>query len=248
MLRYKSLLALFLATAMMIVQVASASAAPMTQSSTLTGTVQSCSTSTDTYTGAIIVVCTIAPTDGSTQTVSLSAADAQTLGLATVNSDGSVTITATAGQAVAIDTSLLLSNPCTLPTGANQPVGVALTNFFCKNLGLDYNTVQTLHQGGFGYGEIAQACFTAQVLGLPGQDCQTILQDKQSGDFSNLTLPGGAAVSNWGQLRKDVLGHEAQNMSNLGAIMSGRAAGTGSGHGHGNGYGNGNGNGHGHGH
>ena len=84
MLKNKSLMALFLAVAMVIVPVFSAAAAPLAD--TITGIVQSCNTSTDAYTGTTIVVCTITLADGSTQTVSLSAADAQTLGLATINS------------------------------------------------------------------------------------------------------------------------------------------------------------------
>jgi hypothetical protein len=243
----KTVLAGLLALIMVAVQVAGASAAPAAQSSTISGTVQSCSTSTDPYTGAIIVVCTITLADGSTQTVQLSAADAQTLGLATINPDGSVTITATAGQSVTIDSSMILANPCTMPSDANQPVGKALASFFCGSLGIDYTEIQTLQSDGFGYGEIAQACFMTKILGLPGEDCQTILMDKQSGDYSNLSLPGGVTVTNWGQLRKVVFDQEARNLLNLGAIMSGRANGNGgnghanNGNGHGNGHGNGNG-------
>jgi hypothetical protein len=231
-LRNKGIVAGLLAVTMLVAQVVSVAAAPFAD--IVTGTIQSCTTSTDAYTGAIIVVCTVTLADGSSQTVNLSATDAQTLGLATVNPDGSVTIIATAGQSVAIDTSMILANPCTLPNGSNQPVGAALTDFFCTNLGIGYSTVQTLHADGFGYGEITQACFMAQVLGLPGEYCQTILQDKQSGDYSNLTLPGGVTVSNWGQLMKAVFTKGQKNMFNLGAVMSGRANGNGNSNGHGN--------------
>jgi hypothetical protein len=247
MFRTKTILGTLLAFTVVVVQVLSAAAAPAAQASTVDGTIQSCSTATDPLTGAIIVVCSVNLTAGGTQTVRLSAADAQTLGLATINADGSVTITATIGQVVSIDTSSLLSDPCALPSDASQPVETGLTRVFCGSLGLDYTAFDTLHSQGFGFGEIAQACFMAQALNGDGALCQAILTAKQTGDYSGLTLHGGATVSNWGQLRKLVFANATKNMLNLGAVMSGRASGTGNGNGHGknnsNGHGNGNGNG-----
>lgn len=147
----------------------------------------------------------------------------------------------------------------TIPSGtdANQPVAGALAAFFCQSLGVDYATIQQWHTEGFGYGVIAQALFMTQLLGGDATLAQEILTAKQTHDFSGLTLPGGATPTNWGQLMKDVLGAGVRSMTNLGAIMSGRATpptppatmaapSNGSGHGHGHGGGNGHGNGRGH--
>jgi hypothetical protein len=251
MIKNNRILALLLTFAMVALPVLSAVAAPAAQSSTVDGTVQSCTTSTDAYSGAIIVVCTVNLTGGGTQTVSLNASEAQSLGLVTVNPDGTVTIIATTGQTITIDPSLVLSDPCTLPSGANQPVSAALANYFCKSLGIDYNTIQTLKQAGLGFGEIAQACHMAQVLGGTGSMCQTILDDKKSGDYSNLNLPDGVTVKNWGQLRKVVFAQVDKNKVNLGGVKSGRDDGTSNGNGQDNGHGNkdnSHGNGHGKGH
>ncbi len=118
---------------------------------------------------------------------------------------------------------------------STNPVGEALCNYFQID-------VSSLALQGFGYGEIAQACWMSKMLVGDASLCQTILQDKMSGDYSGLTLPGGVTVSNWGQLKQAVFVHEGK--MNLGQIVSGHAggfsggkpswAGGGNGHGHGN--------------
>ena len=126
---------------------------------------------------------------------------------------------------------------CTPSAGESQPVGAALSEFFCAALGVDYATIQSLHSDGFGYGEIAQASFMAEALG-GGVTPQAILDAKRSGDYSKLGLPTGTTVENWGQLMKLVLAGETKSLTNLGAIMSGRAqpssSTTAGNHGHGN--------------
>ncbi len=231
---------LVLALTVIALPVASAYAAPVAVTSTpITGTIQSITTSTNTA-GDTIVVVTLTDGSGNTQTVDLTVANAVSLGLVTQNPDGSVTVNSTmVGQSITIDSSMVYTDPCILPTGANQPVNTALTDFFCKTIGIDYNTIQTYHQDGYGYGVIAQACFMAQILGGDASLCTAILDAKKSGDYSAITLPDGTTVTNWGQLRKDVLGHGMQDLTNPGAIMSGRAGGTGNGNGHTNGQGGG---------
>ncbi|HEX2696357.1 MAG TPA: hypothetical protein VHM28_01530, partial [Anaerolineales bacterium] len=94
--------------------------------------------------------------------------------------------------------------------GSLNPVGQALCGFF----GLDYQTIQDAHTG---YGVIAQACFMAQLLGVP---CSDVLTARANDDYSAF------GVTNWGQLRKAVfgalLGKGERSSCNLGAIMSGR--------------------------
>ena len=118
------------------------------------------------------------------------------------------------GTAVVIDPTTILKS-ITLVKGINM-----LENFFGTNLGLTGDELTAYKAAGFGYGEIAQACWMATQLGGDAALLDQILTAKQSGDFSTLTLPGGAVVTNWGQLRKAVLTDPHQN---LGQIMSGHA-------------------------
>ncbi len=249
--------------ALLALQVGVVLAAPAAQATTITGTLQSVTQSTDTS-GKTIFVVTVLDSNNTTQTVQVSAQTAVTLGLVTDNLDGTYTIKPiTPGQQVTIDSTMIYTDPCVLPEGSNQPVGAALTSFFCKGLGIDYTTLQNLHMEGFGYGEIAQACFMAEALGGDGTTCSDILMAKQNKDYSSLDLsalglPDGTTVSNWGQLKKLVLAGYAKNTVNLGGIMSQRTDpdallpgqsmgdlhGKVKANGHGNGNGNGNGNGH----
>lgn len=180
------------------------------------------------------------------------------LALALVVSQVSVARAASPAQTVTTTCAPPTSTPSTTgapTTDTNQPVGEALAAFFCQSLGVDYATIQQWHTEGFGYGVIAQSLFMAQLLGGDATLAQEILTAKQTHDFSGLTLPDGATPTNWGQLMKDVLGATVRSMTNLGAIMSGRAtpptppatmAAPANGHGHGGGNGHGNGHGHGH--
>ncbi len=135
-----------------------------------------------------------------------------------------VTVTATASPCDATST----SGTGTPTAGSTQvqPVAQALCNYFNQFLGISYSDIIGMQQSGAGFGEIAQACWMAKVLNDPSITCQSILQDKQSGDYSNLGLTG---VTNWGQLKKAVLGHGGG--TNLGSVVSGHAGGTSNGHG-----------------
>lgn len=241
--------------ALLALQVGTVAAAPAQhpalQDSTIAGTVQGVTQGTDSS-GKVIFNVTILDANNNTQTVQVSADTAVQLGLVTANGDGTFTVSPTArGSEVTIDSSMIYSDPCVLPEGADQPVGAALTRFFCGALGMDYTTLQGLHDEGFGYGVIAQACFMAEALGGDGAKCDDILKAKHSGDYSALDLPEGTSITNWGQLKKFVLDGYVKSVVNLGSIMSGRAepgtlstTATAHGNGKGNGHGNGNGNGH----
>lgn len=253
----KTLIGIIMVVALLALQVGAVSA----QATTIDGTVQSVTQSTDGMGNTIFIV-TVQLSGGTTQDVRLSPATAESLGLVTANGDGTFTINPT-GETVSIDTSTVLADPCAVPSGSNQPVSAALTKFFCTNLQMDYATIQSFRTDGFGYGEIAQACFMAVAMGGDAKTCQQILLDKQSKDFSNLSgstnLGQCSTLPNWGQFKKCVA---VQALDNLGGVMSGqltpgqsgRSNGQGNGHGNGGGNGNGdgngggNGNGHGHGH
>ncbi len=266
MFKRKVLIGFVMVLALLALQVGAAYAAPASQSTTITGTVQSITQSTDSSGNTVFDV-TITDSGGNTTTVTLSAADAVTLGLVTQNPDGTYTIKNTAvGSTITVPGTGGTTNPCS--ETENNFVAKALSMFFCSGSStvLD-NTVDGLHTEGFGYGEIAQACFMAEVL---NSTCGDILNAKQSHDFSTLGLPTDVTVKNWGQLRKYAFSQEVKSLTNLGAIMSGRAQppavsstpvptamspmspfmpgnGHGNGNGQGNGHGNGGGNGNGHG-
>ena len=270
----KSLIGIVMVLALLALQVQAAYAAPAAQATSVDGTVQSITQSTDSS-GNVIFIVTVLDSSGNTQTVRISAATAVSLGLVTF--DGTTyTVSSTAvGSTVSIPSGDVIANPCDSTEG--NVVAKALAAFFCQggSTVLD-DSVDALHSNGFGFGEIAQACFMAEVL---NSTCGDILNAKKSHDFSTLGLPSDVTVSNWGQLKKYVLADELHSLTNLGAIMSGRATpptpvpsetppppgaafphgggngngngnghgqGGGNGNGHGNGNGNGNGNGHGH--
>ncbi len=265
----RMLLGLALALALVLTQVSFASAAPLSQATSSSCTVQ---TVTQDSSGNWVVTCS----NGSTAT--LTQDEAVKAGLITVDTTtGVVTQVWTAGMVITLDSSLLIADPCfvssssttgttsgtTGTTGGtstdNNPVPTALAAFFCGGSSDGATSLEALHMEGFGFGEIAQALFMAQLLGN-GLTAEQILMDKQNHDFSGLTLPDGSTPKNWGQLIKAVLGQEVRSMTNLGAIMSGRLTPTptgtstalapanngngrgnngnhgGNGHGHGNGH------------
>jgi len=220
MLRAKTILGCMLVFIMAVIPVVSVGAAAPMQTTTIDGAIKVCETATDNFTGETIVVCEVTLTGGGTKTIRLSVADAVTKGLAVLNGDGTVTIIATEGQVISIDESMLLTDPCVMSEDASQPISKILADYFCGDLGMSYDDVQALHESGFGFGEIAQACFMALKLEGTGTLCSDILYAKKSGNYDDLNLPDGVTVSNWGQLRKAVLDHGPKNSSNPGSVVS----------------------------
>jgi hypothetical protein len=273
----RTLLALVLALVLVVSQISAASATTLNQ--TTTPTTCTIKTVTQDATGNWVVTCT----DGSTATLT------ETEGIAAglLNGDGTTQLLF-AGDSITLD-STLLTNPCdtscgsftggstgtstgtstgpssgTSAGGANSPVADALAGFFCGSTGATSSMIQDWHMEGFGFGVIAQALFMANVLGV---DPHEVLLAKQNHDFSGITLPDGSTPTNWGQFKKDVLAAEVKSVTNLGAVMSGRAVlpnptgsattaapslmdttthGKSGSHGGGNGHGHGGGNGKGH--
>lgn len=118
------------------------------------------------------------------------------------------------GTPIVIDPTLIIKS-ITLVKGTT-----ALETFFGTALGLSGEELAAYKAEGYGYGEIAQACWMATQLGGDAALLDQILTAKQTGDFSTFVLPEGAVVTNWGQLRKAILTDPHQN---LGQIMSGHA-------------------------
>jgi hypothetical protein len=141
------------------------------------------------------------------QTVNLDLATALEMGLLSVNEDK-------------ISTGIEIQPEDILESGNYPRVLTILGTFFGFAPGVTFDQLTGYREAGFGYGEIAQACWLAARLGGDSALLDQILQAKETGDFSALILPDGSVVSNWGQLLKATRGEHGQN---LGSIISGRA-------------------------
>ena len=189
----------------------------------ITGTVQTVVIETDTTTGESVVVVTLLDeATGTTQTVNISLETAATLGLVTTDpTTGESTATEGAtGTTVVIDpTTVIPEEDTTVPTEENQhPVGSALTDFFSGLLGVDYEKIMSYHDEGVGFGVIAQALWLSKNLDGGTDTFEALLDAKQSGDYSAITLPDGSTPDNWGDV---VRSHKKGE--NLGSVMSHRA-------------------------
>jgi hypothetical protein len=205
----------------------------------VSGKVNSLDFVTDDTTNITTLTVNLTPDGGDPQEVSVDLEQAFELDLVIVNPD-------MVGTDVVIDPADILDSTSS-GKGSSE-----LETFFGPALGLTAGQLADYKTAGFGYGEIAQACWMATQLGGDAALLDQILMAKQSGDFSGLMLPDGKIVTNWGQLRKAVLTDPHQN---LGQIMSGHAdplaittptetpaplmSTQGSSHGHGKGHGKG---------
>ncbi len=246
--KYKTLIAFIMVLALAALQFGAALAAPA-QDTLPDGTIVSITQSTDSSNNVIFVV-VVKDSTGTDHTVNLTPAEAEAAGLVTAGSGGAFTINGATGDMITGGKLVTQTSPCASTSSGGNPVAMAITAFFCKLEGssnLVDKSIETLHTEGFGFGEIAQACFMADILKT---NCSSILDAKQSHDFTTLdnTLTAAGLTcdpTNWGQLKKCALDTEVKSLTNLGAIMSGRAVEPGSTpptHGKGKGNGNPNGN------
>ena len=250
--RTKAFISILMVLILIALSVASVWAAPNPDEEFISGVVEGIEivTEVDQDTGETIttVLVTLALVDettneptGETQTVSLSLATAIALGLVQVDENGEPVVDEDGnpipnedmiGQPVEIDPNDVIEED----EEGWHPVASALAEFFVEYLpefftdilDLDYETVMGYHEDGMGFGVIAQACWMSSMLyDSEAEDNITpgdILEAKKDHDFSSIELPDGTTAKNWGQFRKAVLGSE-KAQKNLGAIMSGRAAG-----------------------
>ena len=207
--------------ALLAAQFGSALAAPAAQTTTpITGTVQSITL--EDQNGVTVVHVTILTQTG-TQDILLSVDSAVSLGLVNLDpatnqpvvNDGAINSTVTIDPALELPTE-------PLPEGQTQhPVGSALADFFSALLGVDYNQIMEVHDEGVGFGVIAQALWMTKKLEGDGALFTAIIEAKQSGDYSAITMPDGSTPTNRGQFRKALL--QGDRKANLGQIMSGHA-------------------------
>ena len=214
---------LLLVLAVLFAQVGVVAAAPQTQDATpITGTVQSITTETDTN-GVTTVVVTLVDDQGATQTVRLSVDTAVSLGLITLDSTTQQPVVdqTKVGQTVDVDPTTVI--PDETPEESVNPISWLLGEFFHE----DPSVIQGYHDDGFGFGVIAQSLWISKNVSGDASLADQILQAKQNGDYSSITLadgtpltmPDGSVPTNWGQFKKALLNHK----NNLGVIVSGHA-------------------------
>lgn len=207
-------ISLILAGVLIFSQVSAVLAAPAGESNQLiSGTVQKITLEADPSTGVTIVAITVVNENGQPQVVRVALEIASALGLVTQDGDGNPVINQSAlGQVVEIDSDTIISQE------KQHPVGNALSTFFSDIEGLDYDAIMQAHETGNGFGVIAQVLWLTRKLDGDASVFLSILTAKQNNDFSDFTLTDGSSPTNWGQLKKAILG--SGKNGNLGLVMS----------------------------
>jgi hypothetical protein len=127
-----------------------------------------------------------------------------------------------------------------------HPVATALAGYF----EVEYDEIMTLHEDGYGFGNIAKAYFFADQLGLTPQD---LLLEAHDSGWGNVLKENGihpGAVGKGGGKKSDVTEPEnpttEEPQGGATTDLTGQGGGNGHGNGGGNGHGGGNGGGNGH--
>ena len=191
----KLLVGFALVLTVLLAQVSAVFAAP----EFITGTVQRITLETNTNTAVTTVLITLLDNEVK-QTVRITIESALTLGIAVLGGDGNPVINETIlGQFVEIDSSTVIDEE-----QLNQhPVGDALATFFSDIVDLDYETIMSAHDEGFGFGLIAQALWLTRKLEGDAVLFLMIVDAKKNNDFSAFALrDNGTTPMNWEQFRK----------------------------------------------
>jgi hypothetical protein len=189
------------------------------ESTPITGTVQTVVLETDATTGETVVVVTVLDeTTGQTQNVTIDLATAASLGLVTTDPVTGITTVdeASVGTVIEIDPATVIGDG--EEAEKEHPVGSALGNFFGDLFGADYDTIMTIHEDGVGFGVIAQALWLTNDLDGDTATFEALIEAKQTGDYSAITLADGSTPDNWGDVVKSL-----KKGNNLGSVMSGKA-------------------------
>lgn len=210
----------------------------------ITGTVQSVEIQTDSTTGETIVLVTL--TDGTVAHLSFETAESLEFVTADPITGEPAPAEGIVGSEATIPADAVLPGEEEQEQEDEHPVGSTLSNFFGGLFGVEYDSIMEYHEGGVGFGVIAQALWLTNQLDGDTITFEALLEAKKSGDFSNITLADGSTPNNWGDVVKSL-----KKGDNLGSVMSGRAeaeedsqtAIQSNGNGHGNNGSNGNGNG-----
>ena len=194
---------------------------PFDNAEIVKGVVQSVTLETDPNTGGKIVLVTVLNDNGGSFTVRISEKTAFDLELVDYDVDGNPFIVVPLPEYIEISPEMLI------PEEAEEqhPVGSALATYFSDIPGLGYDTIMAAHKEGNGFGVIAHVLWLTRKLGGEAEDFLTILEAKQSGDFSNIQLTDGTQPLNWGQFKKAVM--DGDKNGNLGIVISKRNNDTG---------------------
>lgn len=195
-----------------------AAAAPKAAIPTVvTGTIDSIKVITDTETNVTTVRVKLLDSTDKLITVHVSVETALLLNLVALDPITNLPVVneTMIAQVITIEPSQIIEDdPDTID--GEHPVATLLAKYF----NIEYETVFGYHEDGFGFGVIAQTLWMANKLGdITLAD--KILAAKLSGDYSAFTLPDNSTPTNWGQLRKAVMGHDAK--ANPGQVISGKA-------------------------
>lgn len=184
----------------------------------ITGTVQNVVIEVNETTGETVVVVSLLDEANTPQTVQISLETAETLGLVLTDPDTGETVPSESavGTNVEIDPTVVI--PEDNAEEALHPVGSALSEFFSDVTGVDYETVMAYHEEGMGFGVLAQALWLSNSMGGGEEMFTALLDAKQSGDYSGITLADGSTPGNWGEVVKSLRKGE-----NLGSVRSGHA-------------------------
>lgn len=216
----KLLTGILLIVAVLFAQIGTVAGAPLTQEETpITGTVQSITLETDENDVTTVLV-TLLDDQNETFTVRISVETAVALGLVALDpeTDEPVVDESKIGETVEIDPADEIPDeePPAEEEAPAHPIAALLAAFF----GEDASVVNGYHEDGFGFGVIAQALWMSKNLYDDASLAGTILEAKNSGDYSALFPEDAENVpTNWGQFKKLV----SNKKNNLGMIVSGHA-------------------------
>jgi hypothetical protein len=216
--RVKFLISLVLSISILMFQVGGAFAAPATQDSgPISGKVHRITLDTDPHTGVTVVIVELVGQGHAKQLVRVDEETAISLGLVALDVDGPLINKAALGMAIEIEPEDIL------PSQAEEhhPVANALATFFAGIGEGDalYDLIMTAHEGGAGFGVIAQALWlTSEIPGGDLEDFQALLLARQEGDYTGFELEDGSTPTNWAQLRKAIF--EGKKVGNLGSILT----------------------------
>lgn len=214
----KFLISLVFSFSILMLQVGGVFAAPATQDAgPISGKVHRITLDTDPHTGVTVVIVELVGQGHGKQLVRVNEETAIGLGLVALDVDGPMINEAALGMSIEIEPGNIL------PSQAEEhhPVANALATFF-SGLGDEdsiYDLIMTAHEGGVGFGIIAQALWlTSEIPGGDMEDFQALLYAKQEGDYTGFKLEDGSTPNNWAQLRKAIF--EGKKAGNLGSIIS----------------------------
>lgn len=218
----KIIFTLLLGTALLLTQAGSVFAAPNLQEGPITGTVTALECGADGQ-GNTTVVVKLEDALGNPQTVTITLASAQTLGLISLDEAGLPDCSPEAFLAIleaappdGLAVEISPEDIVPVEEETKHPVGYALSLFFGDIV--DYDTIMQTHEDGTGFGVIAQALWMTVKMEGDSDFFMEVLTARETGDYSAFTLKDGSIPQNWGQFKKAVLDGDKKN--NLGSVMS----------------------------